>query len=68
MIISLEENNGGLRRIEWDSKIFMSFIEEEYLIDMDIGIVILTWSNKQGGEHHVSSILEILLSFEDLLL
>ena len=46
--------------------ILQGFIEESYLVDLEIGNGWFTWNNQHGGHYHVASILDRFLVSEDI--
>ena len=68
MITSLEENKGGLRSLNSDSKAFNSFIISANLVDIPPRNGIFTWTNKRGGDRHIASWLDRFLVYDSILM
>ena len=67
-ITSLEENKGGLRRLDFEHLAFKDFIQDRKLVDLETSNGIYTWNNSQGGSHQVACKLYIFLISESLML
>jgi exonuclease III len=67
MILTLEEKAGGSKRLEQDSGMFITLIEQLNMVDIETRNGIFTWSNKRTGHHHVACRLDRFLTTEALL-
>jgi len=67
MILTLEEKIGGSKRLEQDSGMFKTLIEQLNMVDMETRNGIFTWSNKRIGHQHVACRLDRFIVTEALL-
>eukprot|EP00253_Pinus_taeda_P004868 PITA_04868 len=68
MITSLLEKKGGLRKLNRDGEVFISFIDNARLVDVYPKNGKFTWNNRRGGERLISSRLDRFLISESLIL
>jgi mannosylglycoprotein endo-beta-mannosidase len=61
IIRNLEEKKGGSRRLERDSEIFNSLIDDLHLVDIETSNDIHTWSNRRTGTHQIACKLDRFL-------
>jgi hypothetical protein len=67
MITNPMEKQGGLRRIDQESKSFGELIENISLVDVPSRNGIFTWNNKRGKEHRITVHLDRFLAFRKIL-
>eukprot|EP00253_Pinus_taeda_P028553 PITA_28553 len=68
MITSLLEKKGGIRKLNRDGEVFISFIDNARLVDVHPKNGKFTWNNRRGGERLISSRLDRFLVSESLIL
>jgi mannosylglycoprotein endo-beta-mannosidase len=67
MILTLEEKTGGNKRLEQDSGMLKTLIEQLNLVDIETRNGTFTWSNRRIGHQHVACRLDRFLVTEALL-
>jgi hypothetical protein len=68
IILMLEENTGGTKRLDQDNGKFRALIDQLKLIDIETRNGIFTWSNQRSAPQHVASRLDLFLISESLLM
>lgn len=68
MITSLLEKKGGLRKLNRDGEVFISFIDNAGLVNVHPKHGQFTWNNRRGGERLISSRLDRFLISESFIL
>jgi len=68
MILTLEEKQGGKKRLEQDSAKFQELIENLRLVDIENSNGTYTWTNKISGHQQIACRLDCFLILETLLL
>jgi len=64
MITNLSEKKGGIRKLDKDSKAFISTMENLNLVDILTSNGLFTWNNRRGGYHQIASRLDHFLLYE----
>lgn len=68
MIKSLQEKNGGTRKLDKESQLFMELLQSLKPVDLETKNDNLLWNNRRGGTTKIESQLEIYLISKSPLL
>ena len=68
MITSIGEKKGGIRTLNRDAEAFMSFIIRANLEDILPKNGSFNWTNRRGGDMHITSRLDHFMIFDSILL
>eukprot|EP00253_Pinus_taeda_P033060 PITA_33060 len=67
LIRSLEEKNGGIRKVDQYMSMFNDMIDELRLVDIQTINKICTWNNRRGGKNQIASRLDHFLVSEPVM-